>query len=94
MDNKTLFLQNKEIAHWWSGVTTDNRFNMVLLYASGCAMEALPSSEQREGALQMQRILLTLSESEAPPVQFPRSKISHDLDVKRRTLKPKEEKKK
>jgi hypothetical protein len=94
MQSKEMFLSNTELSKWWSSIASDSRFDMVLLYASGCAIEAIPSAEQREGALRMKDILLTIANKEADPVQFVKTGLSHDLEPKSRALKPKEEKKK
>ena len=88
MDSKSQFLSAKDLASWWGSVASDTRFDMVLLYASGCAIEGLPSAEQREGALKMKEILLTLSQSETPPVKFTTSGLKYDTDPKSRNLKP------
>jgi hypothetical protein len=88
MDSKTQFLSSKDITSWWASVSSDTRFDMVLLYACGCAIEGLPSAEQREGALKMKEILLTLSQTDEPPVKFVHSGLKYNTEPKSRTLKP------
>lgn len=78
-----MFLSQKELASWWSGVSCDARFDRVLLHASGVALESIPSAEQRTGVLALKDILLTLSDAEAGPVEFAKPGLLHDLEVHR-----------
>lgn len=90
MDSKTQFISSKELAAWWGSVSNDERFDRVLLYASGVAFEGVASSEQREGILRFKEILMTLASAEAPPVKFVSPGLNHDLEPQRRIVQPPE----
>jgi hypothetical protein len=88
MDSKTQFISHKELAEWWASIANDPKFDSVLLYASNVAFEACPSAEQRDGVLRFREILLTLSNADSVLVDFAKPGLSHNLDVKRKTIKP------
>jgi hypothetical protein len=93
MDSKTQFLSNKTLSEWWATISNDTRFDQVLLHSSAVAFENLPSAEQRDGILKFKEILLTLSQPDSPPVAFSQPGLSHNLEPKDRTLKPKQKSK-
>ena len=86
MDTKSQFIANKKLAEWWGSIANDARFDHVLLHASGCALEGLPSAEQRDGVLKFKEILLTLSDSDAKPVSFASPGLHHNLEPKPRAI--------
>jgi hypothetical protein len=89
MDSKNQFISHKELAEWWASIANDPKFDSVLLYASNVAFEACPSAEQREGVLRFKDILLTLSNQDAPAIDFPQPGLQHNLDTKRKTTESK-----
>ena len=86
MDSKTQFISQKTLSEWWSSIANDPKFDTVLLYASNVALEAMPSADQRDGALRFKEILLTLSQADAAPIDFPQPGLNHALDTKRKTI--------
>ena len=89
MNSKEQFLSDKQLHEWWAVISKDARFDKVLLHAAGCALESCPSAEQRAGVLAFKEILLTLSDVNSEPILFPTTGLSHNLEPKSRTLKPK-----
>jgi hypothetical protein len=92
MQAKEQFIAQKELAAWWSSVSSDTRFDTMMLFAGNVAFEACPSAEQREGILRFKEILLTLSQPNSAPVSFAKTGLIHDLDRPRKTVSTKTEK--
>jgi hypothetical protein len=92
MNAKTSFINDKNLAEWWASIANDRRFDTMLLHAGNIAFEACPSAEQREGILRFKDILLTISQPDAAPVDFPKPGLHHDLGSPRKTAPPTPEK--
>jgi hypothetical protein len=90
MTSKDQFIANKTLAQWWASISNDDKFDQVMLHASAVAFENCPSAEQRDGVLKFKEILLTLSQPDSPTVAFSQPGLSHNLEPKSRTLKPKQ----
>jgi len=86
MQAKDQFIAQKNLSEWWSSIANDPKFDTVLLYASNAAFEAMPSSDQRDGVLRFKEILLTLSNPDAAPIDFPQPGLQHNLESKRKTI--------
>jgi hypothetical protein len=94
MNAKTLFLQNKELAQWWSSVVDNPNYERVMLHASAAVFESTPSAESRSGILQFREMLATMSEADSEAPELPSPKLRHPADLHRRTVEaPKSENK-
>ena len=87
MKAKIQFLSSsKTLVEWWTSVSIDPRFDLVLLHAGNIALESCPSAEQREGVLFLKETLLTMSQTDIPTPDFPGPGMNHNLDTKRKTI--------
>jgi hypothetical protein len=89
MTSKDLFIQDKDLAAWWSNIANSGNFDRVIQALKGLALETCPNDEQRAGVLFAIDALLTISQPDAPAVAFSQPGLSHNLEPKDRTLKPK-----
>jgi hypothetical protein len=73
------FLKDKDLAAWWSQITNDPRFILVMVYARSELMSKEPIKEVTGGAELMLRILSTMALPEDVGGDFPSSGYRHEI---------------
>lgn len=63
---KDLFLKNKDLRAWWTGVLEDERWQTVLLHARSEFLDTLPTNESLTGARNYEGILSNLGDAPDP----------------------------
>lgn len=87
---KSLFLAKDPegkptLAHWWTGICRDPRFEMVLIFARADMMEGKPTQASLEGAEKLITTLLTLTDNEDGIPEMPTPGLHHDFNVPKLT---------
>ena len=67
MTTKELFQSksNEQLKNWWMSVTSDQKFDQVMLYAKCFLLETNPTQEMLSGAMLFVTAMLNLCESDA-----------------------------
>lgn len=82
---KALFQGKKDLQNWWLTVTTDPRFDEVLLHVRSMILEYGATTESLTGARYYENALVTICQAEEIGDEFPTPGLQHVFDAKRKT---------
>ena len=78
---KQLFQTKKDLREWWAKVTSDPRFDDVLLHVRSMILEYNQTTESLAGARHYENALTSIGQGEELIDDFPNPGLHHQLDI-------------
>lgn len=84
--SKQLFLKKdpntgESLSQWWASICHDPRFLMVLTFSRAEMMESRPTAAELQGVELAFSVLLTLSDNEEGPGDYPTPGLHHVFTI-------------